>query len=88
VKSNRKNRALSYIRQKNHYRLGGKSFSYYEVSETAIPKNIESIVKDDMKKLQVKYKMPFKAIAYFIGWMDDDFANDLLTLKVEIQKDI
>ena len=83
---NSKKRKLKYIREKNHYRLGGERTCVLKVTnelsehpeyfELWVTKTSEDVVRD----LEKKFKMPFKLARLETGLMEDDFLKNLSTL--------
>lgn len=85
----RRKRRLKYIREKNHYRTGGKGAVDVKVSKQMTKD--ELFLKDEcnqiIKELQDKYKMKFKIVDYEIALWEEDILNDLITVRLIYKRD-
>ena len=86
-KSNRK-RKLEYIREKNHYRLGGEGGSFFKISNELI-KDTDFVANEVRHQstnrisfLQKKFKMAFGVVGVDTGLDGNDFAMNLTTIKL------
>jgi hypothetical protein len=77
---------LKYIREKNHYRLGGTGNFNFKVSSNVVDdvKYMDTQIKYrseiELKKLSKKYKMSFGVIDINVGLDGEDFVRNLQTV--------
>lgn len=92
MKQSSKKRKLEYIREKNHYRLGGSGVGYFKVSGQLIEDvdfvklMLDTQTAETLNSFQKKFKMEFKAISYESGLIGDDFINNVTTFKIKFKK--
>ena len=81
-----KKRKLQYIREKNHYRLGGEGVvRLHFVDEIMddhdfVQQEIKIETKIKLDRLSKKYKMKFSIDRIKIGRNNDDFINGITTV--------
>ena len=95
-KINNKKRKLEYIREKNHYRLGGFGCDYLKVSKEIrdykeyfenflIKEYFENfLIKEiylNIKKVESIFKIPLKIFKIETGFEGNDLSNEVITVK-------
>lgn len=93
-KKNRKvssrNRRVNFIRIKNALRLGYRKFYCTEkITEEVYldgTYDFERLVEIAKRSLMKEYKLKLSKIYISSGLCDDDFINNLITIRVEISK--
>lgn len=89
MKNNSKNRKLKFIREKNKLRVGKYQY-YLHFKVSRVPNiNIGMIILDKMYGLYKKYNLDYsylekRKISTDIGYMNDDFVNNLVTVRIII----
>lgn len=92
MKKTAKKRKLEYIREKNHYRRGGKIGSFFKISNEMLDDRvfIERLTmertEETKERLERKFKIKFKLVSMVSGNEGQDFTNDLTTIKLTFQK--
>ena len=82
-----KKRKLEYIREKNHYRKGGKAIGFIKVSIEMLEDvdflEYEMVSESSVfiNKLQCKFKMRFRVCEISRGMIEDDFIRNLTTIR-------
>ena len=84
MKNTSKQRKLEYIREKNHYRLGGIGYSYFKISDRNI--EYEYLFDRYCHQLNKDFKMKFVILEADEGLFNDDFINDLITVKFTFKR--
>jgi hypothetical protein len=77
---------FKYIREKNHYRLGGTGNFHFKLSQEVVDdvKYMDTQIKYrselELKKLSEKYKMSFVVTDIDVGLDGEDFVRNLQTV--------
>ena len=87
-----KKRKLNYIREKNHYRLGGFGASYFKMTKEMFEDSnfsdrfIKTEIENNLLKLKSIFKLDFKIDRFETGLDGNDFIHDLITIKYYYKK--
>ena len=92
IKTSSRKRKLAYIREKNHYRLGGEGGSFFKISNELI-KDTDFVANEVRHQstnrisfLQKKFKMAFGIVGVEQGLDSNDFIMNLTTIKITYNK--
>lgn len=89
MKTNNKNRKLSYIRYKNKLRIGRESFGAYlrfqnDLDESVLKLAIEKLCKNLVDEVWKKYRIILRNCDLFIGHNYDDIIYDRQTARITL----
>ena len=82
---NRKRRKLKYIRQKNQLRKGAELVEVFKCVKPNSDELLYGICDKSLYKQCRKWKLNLKINTIEEGMMNDDFVNDLITVKIRMK---
>ena len=86
---NRKQKNIKYIRDKNHYRNGGYSLGFIEVSSYLNKEDFNNVIKKaveiNLNRQSKKYKINFEAYDFTMGFSEHGFHKDLTEIRYKIK---
>ncbi len=85
MKYNRKNKNLTFIREKNKIRNSREISCYNKIGSELTESYIFDLISYDIVKMSKKYKLNFSVIDIKIDTEASDFCYDLQTVKVRMK---
>ena len=85
----RKQKNIKYIREKNHYRNGGYSLDFIEVSSYLNKEDFNNVIKKaveiNLNRQSKKYKINFEAYDFTMSFSEYGFHKDLTEIRYKIK---